>query len=136
MLKLKTKKTCKHDMLLTDVRLRKCVINVENGGTLNYVPDCYKIKKCVIKQLITTLMLQNLFLNAMKLIPDWFDTNKMIKKLFTVYADENILYFDENSGNVVFNCNGMGIINIELNNINIDNNFDENDPGTIILIKL
>ena len=28
------------------------------------------------------------------------------------------------------------IINIELNNINIDNNFDENDPGTIILIKL
>ena len=72
----------------------------------------------------------------MKLIPDWFDTNKMIKKLFTVYADENILYFDENSGNVVFNCNGMGIINIELNNINIDNNFDENDPGTIILIKL
>ena len=28
------------------------------------------------------------------------------------------------------------IINIELNNINIDNNFDENDPDTIILIKL
>ena len=28
------------------------------------------------------------------------------------------------------------IINIKLNNINIDNNFDENDPDTIILIKL
>ena len=72
----------------------------------------------------------------MKLIPDWFVTNKMIEKLFTVYADENILYFGENSFNVVFSCNGMGIINIELNNINIDNNFDENDPDTIILIKL
>ena len=30
----------------------------------------------------------------------------------------------------------MGILNIDLNNINIDNNFDEDDPYTIILIRL
>ena len=30
----------------------------------------------------------------------------------------------------------MGILNIDLNNINIDNNFDEDDPDTIILLKL
>ena len=31
-------------------------------------------------------------LAAFKLIPDWFGTSKMIKKLFTaLYADENIL---------------------------------------------
>ena len=36
---------------------------------------------------------------ALKLIPDWFVTNKMIKKLLTaLYADENILYFNEDSG--------------------------------------
>ena len=36
---------------------------------------------------------------TLKLIPDWFDTSEMIKKLFTsLYADENILYFDEGSG--------------------------------------
>ena len=29
---------------------------LENGGTLKSVPDCYKIKKCVIKHLIVTLM--------------------------------------------------------------------------------
>ena len=40
--------------------------------------------------------------------------------------DENILYFDEDSSNVVFNCNEMGILNIDLNN-----NFDEDDPVTI-----
>ena len=71
----------------------------------------------------------------MKLIPDWSVTSKMIKKPFTaLYADENILYFDEDSGNVVFNCNGMGI-DIYLN-INLDNSFDEVDPDTIILIRL
>ena len=30
----------------------------------------------------------------------------------------------------------MGILNIDLNNINLDNNFDEGDPDTIILIRL
>ena len=36
---------------------------------------------------------------AMIFIPDCFVTSKMIKKLYTVlYADENILYFNEDSG--------------------------------------
>ena len=30
----------------------------------------------------------------------------------------------------------MGILSVNLNNINLDNNFDEDDPETIILIKL
>ena len=30
----------------------------------------------------------------------------------------------------------MGILNIDLNIINLDNNFDEEDPDTIILIWL
>ena len=29
----------------------------------------------------------------------------------------------------------MGIHNVDLNNINLDNNFDESDPDTIILIR-
>ena len=60
----------------------------------------------------------------------------MIKKLFTdLHADENILYFEEDSGNVVFNCNEIDIVNIDLSNINLGNNFDEDDPDTIILIR-
>ena len=43
--------------------------------------------------------------------------------------------------NVVFNCNGMGVFNIGLNNNNNNNNnlgssFDEDDPDNIILIRL
>ena len=70
------------------------------------------------------------YLAALTFVPDWFVTNKMIKLLFTaLYPDENILYFNEDSSNVVFNCNGMGILNIDFNNTNLDDtNYDEDDP--------
>ena len=73
----------------------------------------------------------------MKLIPDWFVTSKMIKKHFNVfYVHENILYFNEGSGDVIFYCNEMGIFSIDLNNIDLDNDFDGNDPDTLILNRL
>ena len=73
----------------------------------------------------------------MFIIPDWFVTSKMIKELFTaLYADENILHFNENSGNLIFSCNDMGVLNIDLNNINLDNKFQEDDSDTIIHIRL
>ena len=74
-------------------------------------------------------------LAALKFVYDWFVTSKMIKTLlFTAfYADENIRYFNEDSGIVVFTCNGMGILNIYLNNVNFDDtNYDEDDPDAII----
>ena len=67
-------------------------------------------------------------LAALKLIPDWFVTSEMFKKFFTVlYAEENILYFNEGSGtSIILNCNGTSIPNNDLNNINLDNNFENN----------
>ena len=35
-----------------------------------------------------------------------------------------------------YSCNEMDILDINLNNINLDNNFDEDDPDTIIHIRL
>ena len=73
----------------------------------------------------------------MKLIPDWLVTSRMIKNLFTdLHRDENILYFNEDSGNAVFSYNEIIMVNIDLNNINLDNNFDEDDRDIIILIRL
>ena len=61
----------------------------------------------------------------------------MIKKLYTaLYADENIIYFKENFGNVVFSCNEMGILCTDLSNINLDNNFDVDNPKTFIFIRI
>ena len=75
---------------------------------------------------------------ALKFVLHWFVTSKTIKKLFTdFYADENILYFNEDSSNVVLNYNEMGILNIDFNCINLDdNNFDEDNPYTIIHVRL
>ena len=62
----------------------------------------------------------------------------MIKKLLTVlYADDSILYFNEDSGDAVFFCNKMGILSIDPQNINLDDtNYDEYDSETIIHVRL
>ena len=61
----------------------------------------------------------------------------MIKKLYTaLYADENILYFNEDSGDAVFSCNEVAILSIDLNNINLDTNYYEDGRKTIIHIIL
>ena len=76
-------------------------------------------------------------LAALKLIRDCFFTSKMIKKPFIAFfKDENLLYFNEGSGDAVFNCSRIDILDIDLNNINLDNDFDEDDPHTIIPIRL
>ena len=76
-------------------------------------------------------------LAALKLIPDGFVTNKMIKLFYTAsYADENILYFNEDFGDGTFCYDEMGVLSVNLININLDNNFDEDNPDTIIFIKL
>ena len=39
----------------------------------------------------------------------------MIKKHFAaMYAGDNIVYFSDDSCNVIFSCNEMGILNIDL----------------------
>ena len=61
-------------------------------------------------------------LPALKLIPDWFVTSKMIKKLYTaLYANNGLLFFDEDSGDVTFYCDEMSVLSVYLTNINLDN---------------
>ena len=98
----------------------------DNSFLILYCPDKYITQKSGMKLLI-----------ILQLLSDWFVTRKMIEKLFTaLYAHENIPYFYEDSDNVAFNCNKMSILNIDLNNINLDNNFDEDEPDTIIINRL
>ena len=79
------------------------------------------------------------FLPALKFVNDWFFISKMIKKIVVtaLYAEDNILSFEEYSSNVTFCCNQIGILNIDFNNINLDdNNYDEDGPETTIHIRL
>ena len=52
------------------------------------------------------------------------------------FANNDIFFFDEDSGNVTFSSDEMGILCIDLNNVNVDDiNFDEDDPETIIHVR-
>ena len=55
-----------------------------------------------------------MILAALKLIPDWFVTSKMIKKLYTAFYTNSLLFFDEDSGDFTFCCNKMGILSVNL----------------------
>ena len=66
------------------------------------------------------------FLPASKFVPDWFATSKIIEELF---ADDDILFFDEHFDNVTFSTDEKRILNID------DANFDEDNPETIIHVR-
>ena len=97
-------------IFLIGIKLKECVIDVSEGSSfIVYCPDKYITQKMCNKPVGDSLA-------SMKLITDWFVASKMIKRLFTaLYADENILYYDEDSDNVAFI--EMGILNIDINNI-------------------
>ena len=124
-------------------------------SVIQFVPELSKLKKCVIKLLILLILVfdsipdrfktQKMcdkavddFLPTWKFVPDWLVTSKMNKKLYnTVFADDDILFFVEDSGNVSFLSDEMGILSVNLDNINLyDGNFYEDDPETIIYVRL
>ena len=102
----------------------------EDPFLITYCPDEYKTLRMSDETVDDSLAALNILLIDLLKI-------KQFKKIYTaLYRDENILYFNKDSGYVVFSCNEMFILNIDLNNINLDNNFDEDDPDTIIFGKL
>ena len=80
----------------------------------------------------------NDFLPALKLVPDWFVTSKMVKKLHNpLFTDDDILFFKRDSANVTFSSDETDVFSVDLNNINFDDvNFDEDDPETIIHFRI
>ena len=50
-----------------------------------------------------------------------------------MFADEFLVFFDKDSSNAIFCCNEMSFRTVNLNNINLDNNFEE---GNLILLLL
>ena len=102
----------------------------EDAFLIVHCPDKYITQKLCDEAVDDSLA-------ALKLIPNRFVTNKLIKKLYTaLYADENMFYFNKDSDIVVFNCNEMGILDIDLNNIDLENSFNADNTDTISLIRL
>ena len=77
-------------------------------------------------------------LTALKFIADWFVTSKVLEKFHdTLHANDVILLFDEECSKVTLLGNQMGILGVDLDKINLDDdiNFDEDDPEAIIHIR-
>ena len=98
---------------------------------LKYCLDRYKTQEMCDKAV-------DYFLPALKFVPNLFFTRKVIKKLHNgLFTSDNILSFDENSDNVTFFSDEVGIISEDLSNINLDDvKFYEDDPETIIYVRL
>lgn len=63
----------------------------------------------------------NDFLPELKLVPDWFVSNKMLEKLHTtLFADDDIAFFHEDSGSVTHFSNKVDILSVNFKNINLD----------------
>ena len=61
---------------------------------------------------------------------------KWLKKLYTaLYADDGFLFFDEDSGDVTFCSDEIGILSVNFDSVNFDNNFDNDDPDTTIFVR-
>ena len=74
---------------------------------------------------------------ALKVVPDWFVTNRMVEIPDNVVISENsVVFVNEDSHNVTRFSDNVGLNTIYVNNINLDNeNFVDDDPGAIIHVK-
>ena len=59
----------------------------------------------------------------------------MKKRFSALHKVEILLYFNKDFGDDIFNHNKMGVVNIDLDNINLDDNFHDY-LRIIILFKL
>ena len=61
------------------------------------------------------------FPTTLKSVPDWFVTSKVIKNLHSaLFADDNILFCDKDSGIVTFSSDEMSILSVDFNNNNLN----------------
>ena len=68
------------------------------------------------------------YLAALKFFPNYFVTSKILKKFDnTLHANNDILFHNEDFDKVTFIANQINILAVDLEKINLDNNFDEDD---------
>ena len=54
-----------------------------------------------------------------------------------LYSPMMTVFFNEDTGNVTLLGSELGILSVDLNNINLDGaNFDKDDPETVIHVRI
>ena len=73
-----------------------------------------------------------------KFVPDWFVTNKLLEKIDDLVLSNNDIDLEViNSDTATVLSDTRRLFIIDLTHINLDdNNFDEDDLGTIVYVRL
>ena len=97
---------------------------------LNYCLNRYKSQEMCDKAV-------DAFLTTSKFVPNWPFTKKMLENPdYVVFSNDEIDLDDTDSDFVTFYSDGMGLADIDLSNINLnDDNFDEDDPINIFVVR-
>ena len=104
----------------------------EHPFMLIYYPDRYKTPKLRDETVDDCL-------TALTFIPDWFVTIKMLEKLHDLLlTNDDIIVLIKVLSKVTFFVDKLGILGVDLDKIKLadDNNFDEDNPETIIHVRL
>ena len=103
----------------------------EDPVMFKHCHDKYKIYKMCDKAVDSYLL-------ALKFVPNWFVTSKVIEKLDSAtFSDDYIVFGYLDSGFVTFFINYIDLSSISLDNSNLDDDsFDYWDPETINHVKL
>ena len=90
----------------------------------NFPPDKYKTQEICDKAI-------NAFLLALKFVPDWFLTSKMIKRLNdALFANDDIIFINKDSNNITFSLSFTLTLSVDVDQIHPDDvDFDEDDQG-------
>ena len=91
----------------------------EDPFILIYYPDRYKSQKLCDETVDGCLA-------VLKFIPDWFVTSKILEKFHDpLLANDDNIFFDKDFGKVTFFANEIGILGIDFDKVNVDddNNF-------------
>ena len=104
----------------------------EDFFMLLYCPNKYKTQRMCDETVDDCLA-------ALKFIPDWLATSKILKNFDkALLANDDILFFNEDFIKATFSIYQKHILVVDPDKINFsnDNNFDEDDPDTIIYVRL
>lgn len=100
-------------------------------------------RNCAFNNISTTGIRKNYIIlrtvPALKYIPDWFVALKFLKDLQnTVFfnGDTDVDNDDPDNNIFTFSNDVIGLANINFNNVNLDDEFDDDDLDTISLVKL